>query len=163
MKTSKEDEYEIPDDSEPKKEPIEESELDQDYRFTRLTYYRLIESGFEALDRMKDLVEGSDHPRAYEVYGGLMGKISEINGQLLDMQRKRQVLKGPKDLIHTEIVPPEKRIVFSGTATDIQKDLKRERLIDEAAAAEAALAKEVAVEEIQSGDEVVESIDDSQS
>ena len=57
----------------------DDKNVQNDYEYSRATYYELIEKGRESLDMMIEVARESEHPRAYEVLSGLIKNISEVN------------------------------------------------------------------------------------
>lgn len=112
----------------------EDFNIAQDYNYSRATYYELIDKGRESLDLMMDVARESEHPRAFEVLSGMIKNIAEINGSLMDLNKKNK---------ETKLVGKEKKQtgttnnnVFIGSTTDLQRMLldanaKIEKEIDE--------------------------------
>lgn len=113
----------------------EDFNIAEDYNYSRATYYELIDKGRESLDLMMDVARESEHPRAFEVLSGMIKNIAEINGSLMDLNKKNK---------ETKLVGKEKRQasgttnnnVFIGSTTDLQRMLldanaKIEKEIDE--------------------------------
>jgi hypothetical protein len=65
---------------------------DDDFEFARRTYYDLLVKGSEALEEMMDVARATEHPRAFEVLSGMMKNVADINGNLLDMHKKKKDL-----------------------------------------------------------------------
>jgi hypothetical protein len=100
-------------------EPIE-TETQQDFQIARSNLHGILMSGQEALNRMVDLADQSQHPRAYEVVATLINALTQANKDLLDLSKKK------KDIIGH--VPEEKKTVtnnlFVGSTAELQKMLK---------------------------------------
>ena len=47
-----------------------------DYEYSRETYYELIEKGKDALENMIEVARESEHPRAYEVLATMIKNVS---------------------------------------------------------------------------------------
>ena len=86
---------------------IENDNIDKDYAYSRDTYYELIEKSKQSLDLMLEVARESEHPRAFEVLGNLINKISETSGHLgiaggqnldLSYERKKVSKKKNKDM-----------------------------------------------------------------
>jgi hypothetical protein len=103
-------------------EPIE-TETQQDFQIARSNLHGILMSGQEALNRMIDLADQSQHPRAYEVVATLINALTQANKDLLDLSKKK------KDIIGN--APEEKKNVtnnlFVGSTTELQKMLKSMR------------------------------------
>lgn len=73
--------------------------LDYDYQQTRNNLYELIQQGQSALSHAIEVAKQSEHPRAFEVVGGMVKQLADTNLQLLDLTEKRQKIKDKsKDL-----------------------------------------------------------------
>ena len=46
--------------------PPEEKNVDNDYKYSRDTYYELVEKGKQSLELMIEVARESEHPRAFE-------------------------------------------------------------------------------------------------
>lgn len=113
-------------DDEQKKNFVHE----QDYEYSRDTYYDLIEKGRESLELMIEVARESEHPRAFEVLSGMIKGIADVNDKLMDLNKKQ------KDLAR-EDKPSESTTtnnnLFVGSTTDLQRMLQGqdEKLIDQ--------------------------------
>lgn len=67
--------------------------LDDDYETTRTNLHHLLTQGQDALFHALAVAKNSEHPRAFEVVGGLMKHVADINHQLLDLHKKRQQIE----------------------------------------------------------------------
>ena len=75
-------------------------ELNVDYETTRSNLHSILTQGQEALTHALNVAKNSEHPRAFEVVGGLMKHLSDINGQLLDIHKKKQQIEAPKEMLN---------------------------------------------------------------
>ena len=55
-----------------------------DFQYVRENLYNLIERGQDGLEEMLEIAKSSEHPRAMEVFGQLIGKLTETNKELLN-------------------------------------------------------------------------------
>ena len=104
-----------------------EKNLDDDYNYSRKTYYELLERGKESLDVMIEVARESEHPRAFEVLSNMMKQISEINDKLMDLNKKDKELTRPQQ---EEIKKMTQNNIFLGSTSELQKLLKKEKEID---------------------------------
>jgi len=104
-----------------------EKNLDDDYNYSRKTYYELLERGKESLDVMIEVARESEHPRAFEVLSNMMKQISEINDKLMDLNKKDKELSRPQQ---EEIKRMTQNNIFLGSTSELQKLLKQEKEID---------------------------------
>ena len=72
--------------------PPEEKNVDNDYKYSRDTYYELVEKGKESLELMIEVARESEHPRAFEVLSGMIKNISDVNDRLMDLNKKKKDL-----------------------------------------------------------------------
>lgn len=70
-----------------------EEYVDADYEFARENIMNTILKANDALDSMIDLAHVAQHPRAYEVLGGLVKTIVDSNKDLLELAKKNKELK----------------------------------------------------------------------
>ena len=102
---------------------------EQDYEYSRETYYDLIEKGRESLELMIEVARESEHPRAFEVLSGMIKGIADVNGSLIDLNKKYKELQksdSPKESNTTN------NNLFVGSTTDLQRMLlgQNEKVID---------------------------------
>ena len=103
------------------KKPDEES--DNDYKYQRENFYRLVERGQDAIDGILELAKESEHPRSYEVAGQLIKNVADVTEKLGELQLKMQKLKevpnnAPKNVTNA---------LFVGSTSELQKFLKKEK------------------------------------
>jgi len=117
---------------------IEESaDLEKDYSFSRDTYHELIQTSIEAIQELQQLSKDAEHPRAYEVLFNGIKHTADINGKLVDLQRKMQVITQdgpapgdrPKQLLQENETPA---VAFEGTTQELLSaiDNVRNEIID---------------------------------
>lgn len=71
----------------------EDKDTQEDYNLVRETLRKIISKSDGVLDDMIGLASEAEHPRAYEVLGGLMKSTAEVASQLMDLQKARQALE----------------------------------------------------------------------
>jgi predicted DNA-binding protein YlxM (UPF0122 family) len=98
----------------------EPDNIANDYNYSRQTYYDLIEKGKESLDLMVEVARESEHPRAFEVLSGMIKNVSEVNDNLMDLNKKN------KDISAEDIKKIEKTTnnLFVGSTTELQRMLQ---------------------------------------
>lgn len=107
-------------------EPLTDTqEIEYDISVVRSNYHDIIESGKEMLNRAQEIAEQSEHPRALEVFSGLLKNLADINSQLLDVHVKK------KEILEVKSEPQVNQVtnntaVFVGTMTDLIKKIKDE-------------------------------------
>ena len=104
---------------------------EQDYEYSRDTYYDLIEKGRESLDLMIQVARESEHPRAFELLSNMIKDIANVNDKLMELNKKQ------KELLQDD-KPKEKNTtnnnLFIGSTTELQRFLlgdKDEKVIDQ--------------------------------
>ena len=103
--------------------PPEEKNVDNAYKYSRDTYYELVEKGKESLELMIEVARESEHPRAFEVLSGMIKNISDVNDRLMDLNKKKKGLD-KKDEIQK--IANTTNNLFVGSTTELQKLLKNE-------------------------------------
>tara|TARA_Y100000034_G_C6910355_1_gene424450 strand:- start:19719 stop:20126 length:408 start_codon:yes stop_codon:yes gene_type:complete len=72
---------------------ISEKVIDDDAALARKNITKMVEEGSDMLETAILVAEDSEHPRAFEVVGGLIKTLTESNLALLDIQAKKKALK----------------------------------------------------------------------
>ena len=101
--------------------PKGETDVNDDYQYSRAQLYSLVEKGQEAIQGALEVAQSTDHPRAYEVAGNLIKNVADIADKLLDTQKKLKDIeeekpKGPSTVNNS---------VFVGSTAELQKILKQ--------------------------------------
>ena len=103
--------------------PPEEKNIDNDYKYSRDTYYELVEKGKQSLELMIEVERESEHPRAFEVLSGMIKNISDVNDRLMDLNKKKKDID-KKDEVKK--IANTTNNLFVGSTTELQKLLKNE-------------------------------------
>ena len=103
--------------------PPEEKNIDTDYKYSRDTYYELVEKGKQSLELMIEVARESEHPRAFEVLSGMIKNISDVNDRLMDLNKKKKDID-KKDEVKK--IANTTNNLFVGSTTELQKLLKNE-------------------------------------
>jgi len=98
------------------------SVVQSDTEFARGNIKNLIEKGNAAIDDLLQVAKHSEHPRAYEVAAGLIKNLSDLNKDLLEIQKKKQELEGTKGQSNKDVNID--KAVFIGSTTELMKLLK---------------------------------------
>jgi len=101
--------------------PPEEKNIDNDYKYSRDTYYELVEKGKESLELMIEVARESEHPRAFEVLSGMIKNISDVNDRLMDLNKKKKDLDKKEEI---QKIANTTNNLFVGSTTELQKLLK---------------------------------------
>jgi hypothetical protein len=103
--------------------PPEEKNIDNDYKYSRDTYYELVEKGKQSLELMIEVARESEHPRAFEVLSGMIKNISDVNDRLMDLNKKKKDIDKKDEIKKVENTTNN---LFVGSTTELQKLLKNE-------------------------------------
>lgn len=97
--------------------------VDDDAEFARNNIKELIIKGNKAMDELLLVANASEHPRAYEVAAGLIKNLSDLNKDLLELQKRKKDLKTEPSSKKSDL-NIDKAVVFSGSTTDLIRMLK---------------------------------------
>ena len=103
--------------------PPEEKNVDNDYKYSRDTYYELVEKGKQSLELMIEVARESEHPRAFEVLSGMIKNISNVNDRLMDLNKKKKDLDRKEEIKN---IANTTNNLFVGSTAELQKLLKNE-------------------------------------
>lgn len=95
---------------------------DNDFEFARRTYHDLLQKGSYALEEMMEVARATEHPRAFEVFSNMMKHVADINGNLLDLHKKKKDFD-KKDEQKALPVGQTTNNLFVGSTTDLQRML----------------------------------------
>lgn len=101
-----------------------ENQINDDTEFARQNLIDLIDKGNNAVDHIIRVAIESEHPRAYEVASGLIKNLSDLNKDLLEIQKRRKDLM-PKSADSKNVNID--KAVFIGSTTDLIKMLKQSK------------------------------------
>ena len=102
--------------------PAKNEAFDHDYETTRSNLHSILNQGQDALFHALEVAKQSEHPRAFEVVGGLMKHLSDINHQLLDLHKKKQALESGKPDDEKATIT-NNNAIFVGSTTELSKML----------------------------------------
>ena len=97
------------------------TEVDSDFDFARRNIRELAEKGKIAVDNILQVAAATDHPRAYEVAATLIKNMSDINKDLIELQKKKRDLSPVKEETPINI----DKAVFLGSTADLIKQIKQ--------------------------------------
>ena len=99
---------------------VNENDDETDFQYARENLYNLIERGNDGLEELLEIAKQSEHPRAFEVVGQMIGKLTETNKELLNLHKSKKDIKtdssGPKNVSNN---------LFVGSTAELQKFLKK--------------------------------------
>jgi len=95
----------------------DQTEIKDDYEYSRKTYKDLIDTGVKSLDVLAELARESEHPRAFEVLSKAIKDIGDVTDKLMTLQKNKQDLSGET----TNKKPVTNNNLFVGSTTDLQR------------------------------------------
>jgi hypothetical protein len=93
--------------------------IEDDYEITRSNLRELLLKGKEALEASLTVAKQSEHPRAFEVVGGLMKQLADINQQLMDIHQQKKKLEEPSKKESTRNTT--NNAIFVGSTAELSK------------------------------------------
>jgi len=99
--------------------------VETDTDFARQNIRELINKGASAIEELAVVARDSQHPRAYEVMAGMLKNLTDMNKDLLDLQKKKQDLTGVKESTSKDVNID--KAVFVGSTAELMKLLKSEK------------------------------------
>jgi len=90
--------------------------VQNDYNYSRETYYDLLEKGREAMEDMIHVARESEHPRAYEVLSNMIKNLSDVNDKLMDLNRKNKDITQPAKQVENQ-----QNNIYVGSTAELQK------------------------------------------
>ena len=94
-----------------------------DFNIARTNIHEIIQNGTFAIEKLSQIADQSQHPRAFEVLGGLYKVMLDANKDLMDLQKKVREIQAV-DEPHNQ---DEKNItnnLFVGSTAELQKVLE---------------------------------------
>lgn len=95
-------------------------DLESDFETTRSNLHSLLQQGQDALYHALEVAKQSEHPRAFEVVGGLVKHLSDVNAQLIDIHKRKQSVEGPTK---KEAAVTNNNAIFVGSTSELSKML----------------------------------------
>jgi hypothetical protein len=105
---------------------IKDSTIEDDVEFARQNIKKLINKGGAAFDNLLLVANESEQPRAYEVVATLIKNLSDLNKDLLELQKRKKDLQGSEEKKQNGNVNVDKA-VFVGSTTELVKFLKNNK------------------------------------
>ena len=92
-------------------------EVESDAALARKNIKGLLDKGGVAIDNLLLVAQESEHPRAYEVAANFIKTLSDLNKDLLEIQKQKQSLR-PQEITNSINV---ERAVFVGSTAELIK------------------------------------------
>lgn len=106
---------------------VSDNVVDEDTEYSRRNIKELISKGNMAFDQLLHVAKESEHPRAYEVVATMIKNLSDLNKDLLDLQKKKKDLS-PKDYSSkSQNINVDKAVVFTGSTNELIKLIKQNK------------------------------------
>ena len=91
-----------------------------DFETARSNIMTVIEDGQQAIFKLSQIAESSQHPRAFEVLAKLMDTVIHANKELLELQTKIRDIQA-KDAPHSEQAKTINNNLFVGSTSELQQ------------------------------------------
>jgi hypothetical protein len=101
---------------------ISKDSIEDDTEFARNNIRDLIQKGNSAIDGLLSVAKATDHPRAYEVAANMLKSLTDMNKDLMEIQKRKKDLQ-PKETSTTNGINVDKA-VFVGSTKELVKLLK---------------------------------------
>jgi hypothetical protein len=111
--------------SKPMTQLIAINNIDDDAEFARQNIRELIQKGNDAVEGILHVAKESEHPRAYEVAANLIKNLSDLNKDLMEIQKRKKDLV-PQEHKNFGNINVDKA-VFVGSTTELVKFLKNNK------------------------------------
>ena len=104
-----------------KVKPLVNGQEDEtDFQYARENLYNLIERGQDGLEELLEIAKQSQHPRAFEVVGQMIDKLTNTNKELLNLHKTKKDIQAEKTSGPTNVT----NALFVGSTSELQKLLK---------------------------------------
>lgn len=107
--------------------PVELNSED-DFKYVHKNLKSLIKNGSSAMNDMIKLARASDHPRAYEVLNQMLKTIADLNGELLEVHKKKKELTKNDEPAPQQPTGPTTTNVFVGTTDEFLTKIRNKAL-----------------------------------
>ena len=94
---------------------------DNDFEYARQVYHDILAKGSQAMDEMIGVATATEHPRAFEVLSTMMKTLADVNGNLIDLHKKKKDFKKTDEPIALPNATTTN--VFFGSTVELQKML----------------------------------------
>ena len=104
-----------------------EEKIEDDYTSSRQNLHKLLYQGEEALLHALEVAKQSEHPRAFEVVGGLIKQLADVNDQFMDLHAKREKMKKSTPDAPDGGTNITNNSIFVGSTSELNKMLNKMR------------------------------------
>jgi hypothetical protein len=102
------------------KKPDIEEDLTDAYQQSKENIQGILDQGQEAMHEILEIAKAGQHPRAFEVYSGLLKNMVDANKELLSIQKQMREMDKKKEVTNTTI----DKAIFVGSTSELSKLLK---------------------------------------
>ena len=102
-------------------EPELKQDLTDAYQQSKENLQGIIDQGQEAMHEILEIAKAGQHPRAFEVYGGLLKNMVDANKELLNIQKQMREMDNTKKETNNTTID---KAIFVGSTADLGKLLK---------------------------------------
>jgi hypothetical protein len=99
--------------------------VDNDFEYARQTYHDILAKGSSALDDMMEVARATEHPRAFEVLSTMMKTLADVNGNLLDLHKKKKDIRKKDEKLALPAGNTTNNL-FVGSTTELQRMLMQQ-------------------------------------
>lgn len=105
---------------------MDSNTANNDFEYARQIYHDLLAKGSESMEEMMEVAKATEHPRAFEVLSNMMKNMADINGNLMDMHKKKKDFEQKEQ----KALPQGQTTnnVFVGSTSDLQRMLQDEMI-----------------------------------
>lgn len=103
-------------------EPNIDEDLTDAYQQSKENLQSIIDSGKDAMEEILQIAKAGQHPRAFEVYGGILKNMVDANKELLAIQKQIRTMDDSKK--ESKSQTNIDKAIFVGSTTELQKLLK---------------------------------------
>ena len=104
-------------------ELVVNDDVELDSALARKNIKGLLDKGGVAIDNLLLVAQESEHPRAYEVAANFIKILSDLNKDLLEIQKQKQSLR-PQEITNSINV---ERAVFVGSTAELLKQIRENK------------------------------------
>ena len=104
-------------------ELVVNDDVELDSALARKNIKGLLDKGGVAIDNLLLVAQESEHPRAYEVAANFIKTLSDLNKDLLEIQKQKQSLR-PQEITNSINV---ERAVFVGSTAELLKQIRENK------------------------------------
>ena len=105
-------------------EPDMKQDLTDAYQQSKENLQEFIDHGKDALEELIQIAKAGQHPRAFEVYSGLLKNLVDANKELLATQKQMRDMDENAKKASTSSGPNIDKAIFVGSTSELSKLLK---------------------------------------